>query len=168
MKNAVKKWGSFCGVLAILLGGLAAFAWFTSRPVSLRAEELTPAETMEAYSGAELTLETTGYQLYLTFPISAMRGWSRGPRWTGREALVRCRADCPADGRGTGSPIRNTTLPGWDWKRSRGILFRDRYFCRPMENCPTDSTGSPSAIGTGVPTAPFKNRTIMSHMPSSA
>ena len=41
MKNAVKKWGSFCGVLAILLGGLAAFAWFTSRPVSLRAEELT-------------------------------------------------------------------------------------------------------------------------------
>ena len=67
MKNAVKKWGPFCGMLAILLGGLAAFAWFTSRPVSLRAEELTPAETMEAYSGAELTLETTGYQLYLTF-----------------------------------------------------------------------------------------------------
>lgn len=26
-----------------------------------------PGETMEAYSGAELTLETTGYQLYLTF-----------------------------------------------------------------------------------------------------
>ena len=67
MKNAVKKWGPFCGVLAILLGGLAVFAWFTSRPVSLRAEELTPAETMEAYSGADLTLETTGYQLYLTF-----------------------------------------------------------------------------------------------------
>ncbi len=67
MKNAVKKWGPFCGVLAILLGGLAAFVWVTSRPVSLRAEELSPAETLAAYPGAELTLETSGYQLELTF-----------------------------------------------------------------------------------------------------
>ena len=67
MKDAVKKWGPFCGVLAILLGGLAAFVWVTSRPVSLRAEELSPAETLAAYPGAELTLETTGYQLELTF-----------------------------------------------------------------------------------------------------
>lgn len=35
-KMGILLWGA-----GYLLGGLAAFAWFTSRPVSLRAEELT-------------------------------------------------------------------------------------------------------------------------------
>lgn len=97
MKNAVKKWGSFCGMLAILLGGLAAFAWFTSRPVSLRAEELTPAETMEAYSGAELTLEnhrvSAVSDLFQFQRCAAGVGGLGGP---GGEALVRCGLTAPA------------------------------------------------------------------------
>ena len=52
---------------AVLICGLAVLLWLTSRPVSLTAEELNPAETMDSYPGADLSLEIDDRQIRMIF-----------------------------------------------------------------------------------------------------
>lgn len=63
----LKKWSGFCVFLILLICMLGCFIWVTSRPVSLKAEELTLAEPCETYPGTELSLDLTKYQINLTF-----------------------------------------------------------------------------------------------------
>lgn len=63
----LKKWGALVLTLAVLAVGLGVFAWHTARPVELNPAELTLAETVEPYPGAELSLEINGALISLTF-----------------------------------------------------------------------------------------------------
>lgn len=57
--NTIKKWGG-CIFAVLFLAALSLFLWHTSRPVTLRAEELTPATPAgegNAYPGTSLSLE---------------------------------------------------------------------------------------------------------------
>ena len=52
----------------ILAAAVLAYVWFLSRPPEpFDPAELTPAETLEAYPGTELSLEIDGHVLNVTF-----------------------------------------------------------------------------------------------------
>ena len=67
MKQWLKQWGGVGLFLVLFLIGLGGFIWFTSRPVELKAEDLTPAEERNTDPGLELSLALTGQQLRMTF-----------------------------------------------------------------------------------------------------
>lgn len=55
-------------VLILLIGGMVSFALWSSQPMSLRPEELTPvSDSSSPYPGTELSLEMDGAHLLLTF-----------------------------------------------------------------------------------------------------
>ena len=63
----LRKWGALMVVLGVLAVGLGTLAWYTFRPVVLDPAKLTPAETVETFPGAELSLELNGALINLTF-----------------------------------------------------------------------------------------------------
>lgn len=52
----MKKWGALVLVLAVLMGLLGGLMWITSRPVVLKAAELTAVEPTESYPECQLSL----------------------------------------------------------------------------------------------------------------
>lgn len=65
--KAWKEAGALVLTIAVLAVGAGFFSWYTSRPMVLDPAELTQAETVEDYPGAELSLEVNGSLMELTF-----------------------------------------------------------------------------------------------------
>lgn len=67
MKHWMKKWGGLGLFLVLFLAALGGFIYATSRPMALKAEDLTPAAADNTDPGLELSLSLTGQQLQMTF-----------------------------------------------------------------------------------------------------
>ncbi len=86
----VRKWAGVWAVGALFVLILSAFAWWTSRPVALKAAELTPAREATLWPGTELSLSLTKYKLEITFVNNSSLAFYHGdpPDDCGLEVLL--------------------------------------------------------------------------------
>lgn len=99
MKQWLRKWGGVSLFLVLFLTVLGGFLWFTSRPVELKSEDLTPAKECDTDPGLELSLLLTGQQLQMTFVNNTDFTLDSGAGVDGnRELIVHAGLDILLDG----------------------------------------------------------------------
>ena len=148
----LRKWGALMVVLGVLAVGLGTLAWYTSRPVVLDPAKLTPAETVETFPGAELSLELNGALIDLTFSNHSDAQLESGASVDGDRNFF-SPAACRYCWRGSGMRYlrRSMPRPVWGWSWSRETASPGSTASRPTERCPTGSTALPLVIGRETP-----------------
>ena len=137
MKHWMKKWGGLGLFLVLLLAILGGFLYHTSRPMALKAEDLTPAAAGNTDPGLELSLSLTGQQLQMTFRNNAGFTLDSGASVDGnREIVVSPNLDILLDGTWYTVPCEPYTIFGIGLELEPGDVCQARVSLSHYDRLP--------------------------------